>query len=108
MTGPEMAYAAMSTAIGEVREAAGRLHQERAAVDLAFRSCVGASWTGAAAGSFLEVFETWHEGLLDVQQGLAAMAELLDAAKADLMATDGDVTSRLDAISSRIVDRLGR
>jgi uncharacterized protein YukE len=68
---------------------------------------LGAGWTGVAADSFVEAWDSWKLAATDVLDGLVAMAELLAAAHADYSAQDDASQPRLDALSARIVERLG-
>jgi WXG100 family type VII secretion target len=107
MSGPELVFEHVQTASNDLRDAAGALRTERQAVARQFRACAGGDWTGAAATSFLEYFEQWDAGLTDVEEGLAAMAELVDATRRDFLSTEDTVTGSLNMVAARLVDRLG-
>jgi len=89
------------------REGAGRLHRDAGDVDERVNGFVSAGWTGIAAQAFLEAWGDWKAAADDVEQGLASMAELLDAAQRDFNTQDADSQAALDSISALIIERLG-
>jgi hypothetical protein len=103
----ELEDAAFDRGRGDVREAAHRLRTSRDRADQRVTGFVGAGWRGVAADAFMVA---WHDRLgaaTDVEQGLVAMAELMDAAQCDLHAQDASSQVHLDAVAGRIVERLG-
>lgn len=107
MDGPELVHAHMTSASHKIRETAGELRTERDSVAAAFHRVAGNDWTGSAATSFRHIFDEWSQGLRDVEEGLAAMAELIEAARRDFAGTDDSVAGSMDTIAARVVDRLG-
>jgi WXG100 family type VII secretion target len=91
----------------DVRDAAGRLRTDRDKADTRVTSFAAGGWTGIAAHAFLEAWDDWRAAATDVEQGLVAMAELLDATQRDFHAQDSQSQADLDAISARIIERLG-
>jgi WXG100 family type VII secretion target len=91
----------------DVRDAAHRLRTARDKADQRVTGFVDAGWRGTAADAFLAAWDDWRVAATDVQQGLAAMAELMDATQRDLHAQDASSQSSLDAVAARIVERLG-
>ncbi|HWM72881.1 MAG TPA: WXG100 family type VII secretion target [Nocardioides sp.] len=91
----------------EVREAAGVLRRDRASIDERVQGFLDAGWRGVAAEAFSEAWQDWLTAATDVEEGLAAMAELLDATQRDFNTQDDASQANLDKISARIVARLG-
>jgi WXG100 family type VII secretion target len=94
-------------ATGHLREAAGTLHQDQAAIDDRVRTFLDAGWTGIAATAFVEAWEEWKAAADDVETGLAAMAQLIGAAQKDFNVQDASSQAALDALSAKIIARLG-
>jgi WXG100 family type VII secretion target len=92
---------------GDVREAAHRLRTARDKADQRVTGFVDAGWQGIAADAFLAAWDDWHIAAADVEQGLVAMAELMDATQRDLHARDASSQASIDAVAARIVERLG-
>jgi WXG100 family type VII secretion target len=93
---------------GDVREAAHRLRHARDRADHRVTGFLEAGWQGLAADAFTVAWDDWRAAATDVEQGLLAMAELMDATQRDLHAHDDASRASLDAVAARIVDRLGR
>ena len=100
-------HGAFGQAIGDVREAAGRLHHDRDRIDDRVSSYLGSGWTGIAADSFIEAWAEWKVGATDVLDGLVAMGELLDATHRDFIEQDEASEQAMNQVSARIIDRLG-
>lgn len=98
---------AFDKAIGDVRAATDRLDQDRRAIDKRVSGFLGSGWTGVAADSFVDAWDDWTAGATDVAEGLVAMGELLVAARRDFIAQDEASQRSLDAVSARIIERLG-
>ena len=94
-------------ATGYLREAAGTLHHDQAAIDDRVRTFVEAGWTGIAATAFVEAWGEWKAAADDVEKGLAAMAQLIEAAQKDFNVQDDSSQAALDTISAKIIARLG-
>ena len=71
------------------------------------RGFLGSGWTGVAADSFVDGWDDWVAAAADVEEGLVAMSELLVAARNGFVAQDQASQQTLDAISARIIERLG-
>ena len=93
---------------GDVREAAHRLRHARDRADHRVTGFLEAGWQGLAADAFTVAWDDWRAASSDVEQGLVAMAELMTATQRDLHVQDDASRASLDAVASRIVDRLGR
>src|SRR5687768_10751889 len=96
----------------DVREAAHRLRTARDKADQRVAGFVHAGWKGVAADAFVSAWDDWRVAAADVEQGLVAMAELMDATQRDLHAQDSSSQAHLDAVAGRInarltVERLG-
>lgn len=105
--GVEVVFDVLQQGSYEVRDASGKLREERQAVTTAFLKVVGGDWTGSAADSFRGVYEQWNTGLEQVEQGLADMGQLIDDTKRDFSDTEGGVTDGVSAIAARLDGRLG-
>lgn len=103
----EVVHEAMNRAKADVRVAASELRSTRMAIDRRISGFLEHGWTGIAAQSYLTPWADWLDGATDLEEGLVATAELLDALHKDLIAQDEQSQQRLDAISSRIIERLG-
>ena len=98
--------AAIRQAVADVQSAHGELIEARADADRRVSSLLGAGWTGAAADTFAEAWSDWLAGAEQVESGLEAMGQILDAVHRDLVAQDDSSQAALDQISARIVERL--
>jgi WXG100 family type VII secretion target len=98
---------AFNKARSDVREGAGRLTKDRDDIDRRVSGFLGDGWVGVAADSFIEAWDDWKVAATDVLDGLVAMGELLDATQKDFNAEDEESQRKLDAVSSRIIERLG-
>ena len=98
---------AFDKGVGDVRSASDLLGKDRRAIDQRVRGFLGHGWTGVAAESFVDAWDSWLTAAVDVEEGLVAMNELLVAARNDFVAQDEASQQALDAISARIIDRLG-
>jgi WXG100 family type VII secretion target len=94
-------HTAFQSTVADLRTAADRLRSDR---DRAARSVEGllGTWTGAVATSYAEGWEAWRSGATRVLDGLATMAALLEAADADLAATDGLAGADLGRLTARL------
>lgn len=100
-------HAAFAKAKDDVQFAAERLRTDRNAIDGRVRGFLNAGWSGEAADSFSEAWEEWKDSAGEVLDGLTAMRELLDATHRDFVASDDSSQQQLDAISARLIERLG-
>lgn len=98
---------AFDRARNDVREAAATLRKDRADADDRMSSVLGGSWVGVAADAMSEAWQEWLVAATDVEEGLVAMAQLLDAVQADWNSQDAGSKAHLDQVSAKIVDRLG-
>lgn len=94
-------HTAFRSTVADLRAAADRLRSDR---DRAARSVDGllGTWTGAVASSYASGWDEWCAGAARVLDGLTAMAALLEAADADLVATDGIAGSDLARLTGRL------
>jgi WXG100 family type VII secretion target len=99
--------AAFNQAIADVRAAADELRQSRRQADRRISGFLGVGWRGQAAESFVTPWGDWVDGARRAEAGLVAMAELLAATRRDFRQEDQASQRALDAISARIIDRLG-
>ncbi len=105
--GFELVHEAMQRAQGDVQEAASRVRTRRLQADQRVSAFLGSGWTGVAADSFVEAWDDWRAAAADVEEGLVAMAQLLRAQHEDYLRQDEQSQRQLDALSARIIDRLG-
>jgi WXG100 family type VII secretion target len=98
---------AMRTAVSDVQRAHQDLVVARTDADRRVASLLGAGWTGVAADAFSDAWQDWLTGAAQVEDGLEAMGQLLDAVHRDLVQQDDASQAALDQLSARIVDRLG-
>ncbi|NYE38715.1 WXG100 family type VII secretion target [Nocardioides cavernae] len=103
----QVMHAAFAKAKDDVHDAAERLRTDRSQIDGRVRGFLDSGWSGEAADSFSEAWEEWKESAGEVLAGLTAMRELLDETHRDFIASDDSSQQRLDALSARIIDRLG-
>lgn len=103
----ELIHQAFNKGKSDVREAAGRLTKDRDDIDRRVSGYLGQGWTGIAADSFVDAWDDWKLAATDVLEGLVAMGELMQAAHTDFIEQDDASQQKLDAISARIIDRLG-
>lgn len=102
-----LVHQAMRQAKSDVREAASRVRVRRDQADRRMNAFLGSGWTGVAGESFVEAWDDWRAAAADVEEGLTAMAALLEAQHQDYLAQDEQSQQRLDALSARIIERLG-
>lgn len=103
----QVIHEAFRKARAAVQAAEDELRGTRRSIDNRVRGYLGSGWTGPAADSFVPAWDDWCDGADDVLEGLTAMDQLLAATHADFRAQDEESQRRLDAISARIIDRLG-
>ena len=89
-----------SAAACDLLETDGRHRQARPGV----RGC---RLVRLAADAFVEAWDKWKAGADDVHEALAGMGELLGAVLRDFIAQDDASQASLDALSTRLIDRLG-
>jgi WXG100 family type VII secretion target len=90
-----------------VREAAQRLGTARERADQRVTGFVGAGWRGVAATAFVSAWQEWQLAARDVEQGLVAIAQLMDATHRDLHSCDAAARSRLDVVAAHLGQGLG-
>ncbi|WP_457189527.1 WXG100 family type VII secretion target [Nocardioides sp. P5_E3] len=103
----QVMHAAFAKAKDDVYDAAERLRTGRNQIDGRVRGFLNAGWSGEAADAFSDAWEEWKESAGEVLAGLTAMRELLDETQSDFITSDDASQQRLDALSARIIDRLG-
>ena len=91
----------------EVELAAEALAEARRRADRQVTALLDGDWTGPASAAFGEAWDDWVRGAGDVAEGLHAASRLLIVAQRDLVEQDADSQARLDAVSARILERLG-
>ena len=79
----------------DVREAAHRLRTARDRADHRVAGFLQAGWRGTAADEYAEAFDDWRLAARRVEDGLTAMAELMDVTERDLHARDAAVAEDL-------------
>jgi len=100
-------HASMRRAVQDLDKASHRLAEERRRADRRVSGFLPSGWTGAAADRFDVAWADWKVAAGQVQDGLTSMCRLMRALHADLIRQDDESQRELDAISQRIVDRLG-
>lgn len=100
-------HPAFRKAITDVGEGAETLRSARDRADARIGGFLRSGWTGVAADSFVDAWDAWQVAAGDVLDGLLAMQQLLDAAHRDFIRADEGSRQALDAVSARIVQRLG-
>lgn len=103
----QVIHDAFARAIADVQAAASELRTTRQAVDQRISGFLGVSWRGDAAESFVAPWGDWVAGAEEAEAGLVAMSQLLAATQRDFREEDAESQRSLDAISARIIDRLG-
>lgn len=103
----QVIHAAFAKAKEDVHDAAERLRTDRTSIDARVRGFLNSGWSGEAADSFSEAWEEWKDSAGEVLTGLTAMRELLDETHRDFIASDDASQQRLDALSARLIERLG-
>ncbi len=103
-----MAYTqqALVQAMADLREARATLVREKGELDHEVTALLGTGWHGTAADAFKVGWDDWRDGLVDVEEGLDAMAELVHAFLVEMGDTDAESRHQLDAVAARIVARL--
>ena len=87
--------AAFDRGRADVREAARRLRTARDRADHRVTGFVHAGWRGTAADAFADAFDDWRVAARRIEDGLTAMAELMDVTQRDLHAQDATVAEDL-------------
>lgn len=103
----ELTYAAFDKGIGDVRAACELIETDVTRIDSRVRGFVDSGWTGVAAEAFTEAWDDWKAAADVVQEALAGMGELLGAARRDFAQQDDASQAALDALSTRLIERLG-
>ncbi len=107
MSEVRLLHDAMSRAIAETRAARQRLSADRRAAQRRVDSFLGSGWQGIANDAFSEAWGEWLESADRVEDGLEAMADLLQAHHRDMVEQDEESQRVTDNLAARIVDRLG-
>jgi len=95
-------HTAFCVAVADVRRAADQLRADRARVAREVDALLDGSWTGPAASAYAEGWADWKAAADTVLHGLAAMGELLDAARSDLDRSDASSYDSLALIAARL------
>lgn len=104
----QLDHATFDRTVADLRATADELRATQRRLEGEVATVLDGGWRGSAASSFAGGWEEWRAGAADVLDGLEAMAALLAAAHRDLTSTDLAAGAGLDAVASRIVERLGR
>ena len=107
MTRINLVHDAMHRSIGQTRAARDRLAEDRRTAGTSVHSLLTGGWQGVAADAFAEAWTEWLEAADRVAEGLESMASLLEAHQRDMARQDDSTQRALDAVSARIIDRLG-
>ena len=105
--GVQIIHEALSRGKADALAAAAELRTTRDRIDRRINEFLGNGWTGVAAKSFVPAWADWLEGATDLEEGLVAMRDLIDAFHLDLVEQDDASQQNLDGISARIIERLG-
>lgn len=103
----ELTYAAFNKGIDDVQTACELLDSDVSSIDRRVRGFIDSGWRGLAADAFVEAWDDWKLAADDVHEALAGMGELLGAALRDFTAQDDASQAALDALSTRLIERLG-
>ena len=95
-------HTAFCVAVADVRRAADQLRIDRTRVAREVDALLDGSWTGPAASAYAEGWENWKAAADTVLHGLAAMGELLDAARVGLTESDSSSGSAIDRLAVRL------
>lgn len=107
MSEVRLVHDAMSRAIAETRAARQRLVADRRSAQRRVDSFLGTGWQGVANDAFSEAWGEWLASADRVEEGLGAMADLLQAHHRDMVEQDEESQRAMDQLAARIVDRLG-
>ena len=91
----------------EVERAAEALGETRRRADREGGAHHARGRSGPASPAFREAWDDWVRGATDVAEGLHAAGSLMAVAQRDLVEQDDGSRARLDAVSARILERLG-
>jgi len=97
---------ALLQAMGDLGTARSTLTREKGELDAEVTALLGTGWHGTAADAFKTAWGDWCDGLVDVAQGLDAMAELVNAFLVEMSDTDAESAYQLDAVAAQIIARL--
>ncbi|MFC5494096.1 WXG100 family type VII secretion target [Nocardioides caricicola] len=95
------------SAVADVRRSADQLGTDCDRVARRVDDLLDSGWSGAAASAYAEGWADWKRSASAVLAGLATMADLLEAAHADVTATDVGSGADLGRLTDRLTDRLG-
>lgn len=107
MSEVRLVHEAMTRAISETRAARQRLSSDRRAAQRSVDSFLGSGWRGVANDAFADAWNEWLDSADRVEDGLEAMAELLQAHHRDMVEQDEKAERAMNQVAARIVDRLG-
>lgn len=107
MSEVRLLHDAMSRAIAETRAARQRLTADRRAAQRRVDAFLGSGWQGVANDAFAVAWGEWLESADRVEDGLEAMADLIQAHHRDMVEQDEESQRAMDQLAARIVDRLG-
>jgi WXG100 family type VII secretion target len=107
MSEVRLLHDAMSRAIVDTRAARQRLAADRRTAQRRVDSFLGSGWQGVANDAFAVAWQEWLDSADRVEDGLEAMADLIQAHHRDMVEQDEESQRAMDQLSARIVDRLG-
>jgi len=89
-------------AVADVRRTAEQLGHDRDRIARRVEDLLDGGWSGAAATAYAEGWDDWQRSASVLVAGLAAMADLLDAAYVDVTETDVGSGAGLDRLTKRL------
>jgi WXG100 family type VII secretion target len=95
------------TTVANVAHRADLLSAARCRIGREVDGLLDGGWSGVAADSFSDAWTEWWTAAGDVVEGLAAMAQLLDAVEVDLTGRDLDAQAAVGRVADRLGSRLG-
>lgn len=100
--GISASHHAFRSTVGELGSAAARLRADRDRAVRQVEALLESGWGGPAATAYAAGWEEWTAGAGRVLEGLLAMQGLLEAAGADLTATDAGAAGSLARLAARL------
>ena len=91
-------------AVTGLHASADRLAQHQRTVSRDVETLLDGGWCGGAASSYREAWEQWEAGGADVVAALATMADLVAAARVDLVERDAGAALDLDRLAPTDAD----
>lgn len=101
-----MSHPDLAQAVVGLRRVADHLERRREKAEHQVDTLLDGGWSGAAASSYLEGWQDWRAGCVDVIGALSTMADLAVAAGADLDVADIASSDAHGVVSARLAGRL--